>query len=201
MTRSSKTQRTGFVAIVVAALLAVWVMPAAADGTSGSFCYEGSTTTTSSSYNTGAGYPTYLVLYASATYKMLYNCSGTAVGVHVISVTASYSGGYNGTGDYGSHHGMDQMGLDYMKYGDPAGNEIYAGSLVSVSGYPRQYTYSANKYIYSGTGHNDGRPYSFTDTSVFAHYYKPYNRGTVAGNVVGWFIFLRNQWVVYNVLG
>ncbi len=93
------------------AMLTFSAQPAAADGTSGSFCYEGSTTTRTGSLDMQAGYPTHVVYRASVTYRLLYTCSGTNIGVHVISSTASYTGGFNGTGDYNSKHGMVQTGL------------------------------------------------------------------------------------------
>lgn len=173
----------------VAGVILATASPAMADGTSGSFCYESAqVTATSSKVDASVTYT------ASVTYRPLRNCSGTQVGIHVISSRMAYTRGFNGTDPNGGKHGMTQTGLSYMTCSSAAGDEIYAGSVFAVGGYPRGYTYNANKYIYSGTGHNDHGSFSFADTAAFGYFKGPYggNGGAPSENV--WYIPLRNQW-------
>ncbi len=93
---------------------------------------------------------------------------------------------------------MTSTGLSYMRVGDVGGDAIYAGSVFAVKGYPRGYTYYANKNIYSGTGHNDRRSYSYLDTGAFAYYQLPYTTYPFGPSTNVWYLFLRNQWIVYG---
>ena len=175
--------------VSVVGLILLTASPAIADGTSGSFCYEDAAVTKVSNKVDGS-----VTFTARVNYHALRSCSGTQVGIRVIWSTMSYSGGFNGTDPNGGKHGMVQTGLSYMTCQSAAGDEIYAGSVFSVGGYPRSYTYNANKRIYSGTGHNNHLSLSFADTAAFAYYKGPYGGSGGAPSVNVWYIPLRNQW-------
>jgi hypothetical protein len=166
--------------------------PAFADGTSGSFCYEDSTTTRSSTHSLPSG----VTFSATMTYRILRSCVGAQVGVRVISSAISYSGGFNGLGLFNVWHGMSDTGLSYMKCDAPAGDEIYDGSVFGVGGFPRGYTYGPNVRVYSGTGHNAHQSFSFLDTGVFGFFEGPESSISSAPSWNVWYIPLRNQWKI-----
>jgi len=144
--------------LVAAATVLGGVLFVGAPAQAASFCYEGSTVTRSKSLSFYD-----VVIRQSLTYKPVYSCSGTRVGVHVTGASASYTGGSAST-----TKGIDQLGVLMEQVGGTSCFAVgpYLNSVVpakrSVSG-----TY--DKVIYTGT-YKDcfGSNYSFSQTCAYA---------------------------------
>jgi hypothetical protein len=135
------------------------VLFAGAPAQAASFCYEGSTITSSKSLSYSD-----VVIHESLTYKPLYTCSGTKIGVHVTGASASYTGG-----SASSTHGIDQIGVLMEKVGGSACDPV-GPALNTVSPATRSVSATANFFIYTGT-YKDcfDSSYSYSQTCTFAH--------------------------------
>lgn len=158
---------------IVAGLAACFAFVAAPAANAGSFCYESASITKTGSYVTGV-----VTVNASVTYRDLRSCAGTTIGIHWINSTMSYSGGFNGTGDYGSRHGIIRGGVVFVRAASIAGDEIWAGSTFPLD-YVRTYTDNANRYIYSGYSVHDHVYYSFSEAGIGADLERVWNRGPI----------------------
>jgi hypothetical protein len=144
---------------------------AAPSANAASYCYESATMTKTGKYVSGV-----VTINASVTYRDLRTCAGTTVGIHWINSSMSYSGGFNGIGDYSSKHGITRGGVVFARAGDVAGDEIWSGSTFALN-YVRSYSYNPNRYIYSGYSVHDHVYYSFSEAAIGADLDRVWGRG------------------------
>lgn len=155
-------------AVIVAVFLTLSTSVTAQAAT---FCYEGSAKTISKSSKAETGNVT---ISSAFTYKPLFSCSGTQVGVHVTSARASYTGGFAGKGDGNSVHGITAFGMNMFNENVTgfSGSPAWNGSIVNLTGV-RSVSRTYDKYVYTGKFAPDQSTYSFADISVYALFTRP----------------------------
>lgn len=158
---------------IVAGLAACFTLVAAPAANAGTFCYESGTVTKTGSYGSGA-----VTIHASVTYRALRSCAGQTIGIHWIRSSMSYSGGFNGTGDYGSRHGIVRGGVVFTRSADLAGDEIWAGSTFACKD-ARGYSFNPNHYIYSGYSVHDHVWSSFSQAGIGGDLDRVWSRGPI----------------------